>query len=119
MPAKRRKISEEEEQQPLFLDSINIMDLPLNGRLPKIEILKTSYNKSSNKISLKLNVPLDNRLINIYFKLNGEKRDMYYQVSPGNYTFSFVPNQDYNNIELFYTTNSARSETVFSFYKEG
>lgn len=112
MPSKRRKIQTEENQNPLFFDSLKVFDLPVNSSLPavKAEIKK----KSSGKVMIRVFVPGENKLINIYFILNGKKKDMYYQVSPGEYFFEFLL-KEHNFFEMFYTYGSVRSETAFSF----
>jgi hypothetical protein len=112
MPPGRRKITDKEEQQPLFLDSINLMELPVNSSLPEVEILKTSYKKLVKNLELKVRIPDTHRLVNIYLRVNGEKKDMFYQVQPGSYTFSLSLPAGNNTLELFYTSNSSKSNTT-------
>jgi hypothetical protein len=117
MPARKRKITDAE--QPLFLDSINLMDFPVNHKLPLIEILTSRYNKSARRLNLKVKLSDFDKYVNIYLKVNGEKRDMFCQVYPGIYSFNLTLLQKENILELFYTTTTSRSGTVFSFYNEG
>jgi hypothetical protein len=117
MPSRKSKIKEEE--QPLFLDSINVMDLPVNAKLEPLRILKTSGKKKSAEFNIKFKMPGEGRLFNIYLWVNGTKKDMFYQVYPGSYTFRGNTEQGENLFELFYSTTTFRSATVFSFLNKG
>jgi hypothetical protein len=120
MPSRKRKISVPADQKPLFFDSLNVMELPVNPFLPGPEILKLKFNKRTNRCSAKVVVPdTKQHLINIYYKINGEKKDMYYQVGPGTYTFSSVLEQEYNLLEIFYTYGNSRSASVSAIYEKG
>lgn len=109
MPRRKIKITEEENQKPFFFDSFNVTRLCENSRLPGINLLKKSYDKKSEIYSLKFKVPQGKGLINIYLFVNGIKKDMFYQVNPGNHSFSFFTADTENLIEIFYTRGNYRS----------
>ena len=117
MPRQKKKISEEENQKPFFFNSFNVPELPLNKRLPVTEILKKENKKSS--FFIRFSVKNVNGLLNIFLYVNGLKKDMLYQVKPGIHSFSFIPDQKENLVELFYTAGNSRSISTSFILQQG
>jgi hypothetical protein len=118
MPPGKKKITEE-EQKPLFFDSIQVQNLHVSTSLPPVKITNTAANKKTGNLTLSLILENNNKLFNIFLLINGEKKDLLYQVSPGKYKFTFRPVNTENYIEVFYTYGRSKSPSVFSFYQKG
>lgn len=112
MARPKKKISEDENQKPLFFNSVSINEIPVAYNLPKIKILKSKRN--SKKILLEFIISRVTGLLNIFLIVNGQKKDMLYQVIPGKYSFNFISEESENLIELYYSRGRVRSDkTVF------
>lgn len=113
MARPKKKITNDENQKPLFFDSVNVTEFPAAKSLPKIKILKNK--RYSEYIFLEFMISVSTGLINIYLYVNGRKKDMIYQVEPGKYSFRFGFQESENLIELYYSRGRVRSEkTVFT-----
>ena len=105
--------------QALFPDVFNISDLIIDDNLPLINIISPDKSiprdgtiKAHVEIfkSIKLKLPRGIKHADIFMLLNRVKKDMYYQVPPGNYEFKdIILEKGENVIEIFYRQGDRRS----------
>lgn len=112
MPSRKRNKSVEEDQKAVFFDSLHSINLPVNRFFEPLRITRISQNKKKRQISLNFRLPGEPRWYNVYLLLNGSKKDMHYQLSPGRYKFVFTPSGENDVAELYYTTGAQRSEMI-------
>ncbi len=110
---------EEEEKTPqaLFPDIYNIINLKIDQHLPIVRLLNFNRDSSTNQhnISIKVDFPGQRMNSDLFIFVNGEKRDMYYQVQKGIYEFKKLKLKGgANEIDVFYRTGSRRSVSVTS-----
>lgn len=99
----------------LFPSVCEIDNVPIDKSLKPIKIISTSPNNLLlNNQSISFELACENSNANVYLFLNGKKRDMYYSIPKGKYTFKNVLlNQDKNSIEIFYVIEGSKSPSTF------
>jgi hypothetical protein len=113
MPSRKKKINGEDNQAPLFYDSVNHIDLPDNFSLPAPEIIKHTLSPKTLKIYIV--IPPAKGFLNLYLMINGIKTDMMHQVQSGKYNFIIKKPEKDALIELYYICCGARSRKAALF----
>lgn len=99
----------------LFPSVCEIDNVPIDKSLKPLKIISTSPNNLLlNNQSISFELACENSNANVYLFLNRKKRDMYYSIPKGKYTFKNVLlNQDKNSIEIFYVIEGSKSPSTF------
>lgn len=99
----------------LFPSVCEIDNVPIDKSLKPLKIISTSPNNLLlNNQSISFELACENSNANVYLFLNKKKRDMYYSIPKGKYTFKNVLlNQDKNSIEIFYVIEGSKSPSTF------
>ena len=105
--------------QALFPDIFRVSDLKIDESLPLIKIISSDKSILPDKVfrvsgeclkSLIINLPRGIKNADIFLLINKKKKDMFYQVPPGEYQFKEIKlNKGENVIELFYRQSERRS----------
>ena len=113
-----KQIWKEDDRMPpnLFPDVFNLSNLKIDNKLPilKLNPLKDIIKSNQNKFDISVEL-LDLRSnVDLYLFINEIKRDMYYRVKSGKYSFRNVRLLDGSNkIELFYRFENRKSSSIY------
>ena len=98
----------------LFPPIYNVNQLPLNEKLKPLGIISTKVNRTSDALNISFELLLNNSTADVFLYQNNVKKDMFYSITSGEYTFrNIMLTAGKNVIELFYTTRMSRSSSVF------
>ncbi|HSD63110.1 MAG TPA: hypothetical protein VLB50_04900 [Ignavibacteriaceae bacterium] len=105
-------VGESEKQDYQTPEVYEVNSLRIDTRLPHLKIRSESDTIFSNYITTEIAVELPDKISNadIFLFNNGKKKDMYYQVGAGVYSFHHVLlDNPVNNLEFFYRLGNRRS----------
>ncbi len=97
----------------LFPRIYDFETLPLNNKLKLIKIV--DFRKiNSKKLLIKFVLQITNSKADVYLHVNKIKRDMFYSVPAGEYSFGNIElNSGKNLIEIFYIQNGYKSKSTY------
>lgn len=102
-------------QRELYPEVFNIPELITDHSLPIIKLLNIEDSISTRKkfIDINLQVPVTEFPISLFLFINNKKRDMFYLITSGDYSFQnikLIPGK--NLIEIFYKLKSRKSTSI-------
>jgi hypothetical protein len=103
-------------RKELFPAIYNILELPTDHSLPLIQLLNSEYPILITKkvLTIYVKVPVGNSVVDLFLFINKKKKDMYFQISGGEYSFNNIQlNEPENLIEIFYKRGSRKSTSIF------
>lgn len=91
-----------------------IEKLQVNSKLKPIKIISLKKNHSPKKLFIKFILQISNSSADVYLFLNGNKSDMFYSISSGEYSFNNIELITGKNlIEMYYVHNGLKSKSTF------
>lgn len=97
----------------MFPKLYEIEKLPINNKLKPLRIISLQKRSAKGSLSVKFKVEPIYNSVNVYFYVNGHKKDMYYSVPAGIYKFNARNLKNVKNVlELFYVHNGFKSKTL-------
>ena len=119
----KKGIIDEQIPQNLFPEVFDIQSLKVNPALPILKFIKFKDTQRTKKSSIDLEIKLTHQIqkADLFLYVNKSKRDMFYQIDKGIYSFKNIKLKSGENLlEFFYRIGSKKSLPVFSVvYKEG
>lgn len=111
-------IPEDEAANPqaLFPDVFAINDLKTDKQFPLLKFVNLQNHLTTQKksIGISVEVPKLNKYVDLYLFINDKKRDMFYKITDGIYTFKEVELvKGENLIELFYRIGRKKSSSIY------
>ncbi len=108
--------SEDQDPPALYPEIFSINDLITDELLPYLKNtnLKKKLTTQKQFIDISTEIPSLNKNTDLFLLLNNKKKDMYYQVPGGVYTFREVNLiKGKNLIELFYRIGRKKSSSIY------
>lgn len=108
--------SEDQDPPALYPEIFSINELKTDKQLPYLKNtnLKKKLTTQKQFIDISTEVPNVNKNTDLFLFINNKKKDMYYQVPGGMYTFREVNLiKGKNLVELFYRVGRKKSSSIY------
>ncbi|HPI38731.1 MAG TPA: hypothetical protein PK397_12375 [Ignavibacteriaceae bacterium] len=111
------RAAEDDEVQSTFPPVIELENLREDNTLPKLKITELIKLQEDNHYKITFQLPELKMKADVYLLVNNEKRDMYFGIGSGNYSFLKVKILPDSKAEMFYRYGTRRSSSISINYK--